>query len=146
MDSPARKLAKKTRCKKARQLYSLCRELNTAAGKLLYNVDHVLDISRGGKDYVENLWIVPAAWNYQVGEKSDEMIVYIQNWIMSNGRFCPVIPEKLRLLEFMHKWRQYDEWIREYFPKISSDESLKAFQSELGASMAEWCRRECYGG
>jgi hypothetical protein len=146
MNSPARKLAKRSRCKKARQLYLACRELNIAAGRVEYNVDHIRDISRGGKDYIENLWIVPAAWNYQVGEKSDEMIVYIHNWIKDNGRFCPVIPEKLRVLEFMNNWRWYDEQLRKCFPKISSDESFKIFQPELGASMAKWCRRECYGG
>lgn len=107
MVSPSEKKRKKEyqrglKCPKVKGLREVCRYLNKDAGYAKYNVDHIMELSKGGKDAIENLWIVPAEWNQGCIDKSSDMLLYIHRWIKKNGRVCLIIPDELLLLEQQH--------------------------------------------
>ena len=51
------------------EIYSCCKRLNEAAGKKMFEVDHTVPISKGGKHEPWNLQIVPCEWNRSKQDK-----------------------------------------------------------------------------
>lgn len=52
------------------QIYTLRDSLNQAAGRLVYHVDHIQPLSRGGLHHPDNLRVISAADNMRKGAKT----------------------------------------------------------------------------
>lgn len=87
------------KCEKVKTLRETCKMLNSVAGRVAYHVDHIFEVCIGGKDHIDNLWIVPAKWNEESAHRTMEMRYFIFDWIRKNGRVCLSIPQELLDME-----------------------------------------------
>lgn len=91
------------------RLRELRTQLNRQVGYEKYHIDHIVPLCMGGIDVEDNIWIVPAEWNVNTMQvRPISMIVFIQSWVLDNGRLCTQIPQELKdleLQEIMKEWK-----------------------------------------